>query len=122
MNDKLETLISALQDCAVTGTPGSSTWKRAKVRQLVGEIVQAVLPPGIQAWKLDMIADYVTLLDKMEVDLGTETVTFHKEPRRATDMQDDLHRWAEHMRDPFIRVWAPQYDGKEEQDNAREDH
>lgn len=36
----LEELVRKLEDCACTGTPGLSTWKRKRVRDLTSQIIE----------------------------------------------------------------------------------
>ena len=57
------------------------------------------IPPGMTPEKLEKIADYVSLLDRMDIDLDAETVTFHPAKDGETEMQDDLRAWAEHLRE-----------------------
>lgn len=56
-------------------------------------------PPGMTAEKLDKIADYVSLLDRMDIDLANQKVTFHPPRTDETEMQDDLRGWARHIRE-----------------------
>jgi hypothetical protein len=71
------------------------------------------IPPGMTPEKLDKIADYVSLLDRMEFNLDAQTVTFRGWPglgemslgtdeglhARETEMQDDLRAWATYLRE-----------------------
>ncbi len=56
-------------------------------------------PPGMTAEKLDKIADYVSLLDRMDIDLANQKVTFQSPRPDETEMQDDLRTWARHIRE-----------------------
>ena len=52
--------------------------------------------------KLEKIADYVSLLDRMDIDLDAQTFRIYpagEGPHAGeTEMQDDLRAWAMHLR------------------------
>ena len=58
----------------------------------------ARLPPGMTPEKLEKVADYVSLLDRMDIDLEGRKVTFGPARTDETEMQDDLRAWAEWLR------------------------
>jgi hypothetical protein len=63
------------------------------------QVTGPAVPAGMTPEKLEKIAGYVSILDRMTVDLKNETVTFHPPGDGETAMQDDLRAWAEHLRD-----------------------
>jgi hypothetical protein len=70
--------------------------------EFIADLARAItVPEGMTPEKLEKIAAYVSLLDRLDVDLDAETVTFHKAgegPHAGeTEMQDDLRAWARHL-------------------------
>lgn len=59
---------------------------------------QPCVPDGMTPEKLEQIADYVSALDRMTIDLEKQTVRFGPARTGETEMQDDLRAWAEALR------------------------